>query len=109
MHTRAPATGGRCRTSVISVGRTDPLELARKTSNQQTDGDGGREVLLARGGGKRRATDGKSDRGGKKKGTQPNSLIIFTPNAARAPFFRVMYLQERCAAPENMNVARAPA
>lgn len=61
------------------------------------------------GGRKRRATDGKSDRGEKKKGTQPNSLIIFTPNAARAPFFRVMYLQERCAAPENMNVARAPA
>lgn len=51
-----------------------------------------------------RAIEGK-----KKKGTQPNSLIIFSPNAARAPFFRVMYLQERCAAPENMNVARAPA
>ena len=103
MHTRAPATGGRCRTSVISVGRTDPLELARKTSNQQTDSDGGREFLLPRGGGE------ESNRGGKKKETQPNSLIIFTPNAARGPFFRVMYLQERCAAPENMNVARAPA
>lgn len=68
MHTRVPATGGRCRTSVISVGRTDPLELARKTSNQQTDGDGGREVLLARGGGERGERQTERAIEGEKKG-----------------------------------------
>lgn len=47
---------------MISVGRTDPLELARKTSNQQTDGDGGREVLLARGGGEKEESDRRKER-----------------------------------------------
>lgn len=47
----------------------------------------GERFFLASGGEERRATDRKSDRGEKKRGTQSDSLIIFTPNAERTPFF----------------------